>query len=128
MFSRERQVGIQAVLKASSLCQSVFKNLVKDQTLVKADASPVTIADFGAQAVINYLINKEFPLDKIVGEEDAKDLVDNPSLCDKVLELTSKAIPEMQTKEQLLSAVALGSYIGGGKGRFWTLDPMYFAI
>jgi 3'(2'), 5'-bisphosphate nucleotidase len=47
MFARERAVGIQAVLKASKLCQTVFKQLVKSQTIVKSDASPVTVADFG---------------------------------------------------------------------------------
>ena len=67
-MSLERTIGINAVLKASKLCQSVFLSIQKDQmSISKLDKSPVTIADFGAQAVVNYLISSSFPNDKIVG-------------------------------------------------------------
>ena len=42
LFMKERAVGIEAVLKASQLCQKVFKNIVEGQTLIKGDKSPVT--------------------------------------------------------------------------------------
>lgn len=38
----ERKVAIQAVLQASKVCQSVFKNLVSGETITKNDKSPVT--------------------------------------------------------------------------------------
>lgn len=70
-MSLERKIGIQAVLKASKLCQAVFNSIQKaDMAINKLDKSPVTIADFGAQAVVNYLISTNFPNDKIVGLRD----------------------------------------------------------
>lgn len=114
-------MAIKAVSIASKLCQSVFKQLVDGQTLTKTDASPVTIADFGAQAVINKIIHQEFH-DFMIGEEDASDLRENPSLCEKVLDLC-QSFDKTFTKQSLLESIDLGKY-EGGKGRFWTLDPI----
>jgi hypothetical protein len=41
-LAAERTVAIQAVLQASKVCQSVFKNLVSGETITKNDKSPVT--------------------------------------------------------------------------------------
>lgn len=128
-FAKERVIGIQAVLKASYLCQSVFNKLVK-QTLNKKDKSPVTVADFGAQAVVNHLINSKFPMDPIVGkfnfnigEEDSLELVNQPELLKAVVELVNETLNSTLTKESIIKSIDLGSYEGGGK-RFWTLDPI----
>ncbi len=66
-FVQERIIGIEAVIKASRLCQNVFNKLVKQQTITKLDASPVTVADFGAQAVVNHTLHTHFPTIPIVG-------------------------------------------------------------
>ena len=47
---------------------------VANEVLSKQDKSPVTMADFAAQALIIRAILTAFPLDRIVGEEDAKEL------------------------------------------------------
>ncbi|KAI8901133.1 hypothetical protein BC833DRAFT_579090 [Globomyces pollinis-pini] len=123
-YAKERQIGIEAVYKASHLCKAVFSKLVQSQTIVKTDASPVTIADFGAQAVVNHLIHKHFPNDPIVGEEDSKDLQTNHTLRDQVVELSNSVLDSPLSTEQILTSIDLGNYEGGGKGRFWTLDPI----
>ncbi|KAJ3303234.1 hypothetical protein HDV03_004061 [Kappamyces sp. JEL0829] len=124
-FSRERAIGIRAVQLASQLCQSVFKQLVHGQTITKSDASPVTVADFGAQALVNSILHKEFPADAIIGEEDSKDLQENDSLCSQVLEITNSVLGTQKLpRQELLDAIDLGKYEGGPKGRFWTLDPI----
>ncbi|KAI1782110.1 hypothetical protein LXA43DRAFT_1187876 [Ganoderma leucocontextum] len=51
---------------------SVF--LIKQQTLTKDDKSPVTVGDCFAQAVVNTILDRTFPDDPIVDEEDAADL------------------------------------------------------
>ena len=67
-MSLERTIGIKAVTTAAKLCQSVFLSIQKEQLAInKLDKSPVTVADFGAQAVVNYLISTSFPTDKVVG-------------------------------------------------------------
>ncbi|KAH9986851.1 hypothetical protein BJV77DRAFT_1070764 [Russula vinacea] len=73
-FPLEQQVAIAAVRRACALTTTVFNKLVAGETLVKGDKSPVTVADYSAQAVINTILSQAFPEDPIVGEEDASDL------------------------------------------------------
>ncbi|KAL2917989.1 3'(2'),5'-bisphosphate nucleotidase [Polyrhizophydium stewartii] len=126
-LSRERAVGIEAVLRASRLCQAVFARLAQAQTVTKADLSPVTVADYGAQAVVNALLHAEFPSDPIVGEEDAADLRADARLAASVVELTNSVQPAgaaAMSSDDVLAAIDLGQYAGGKTGRFWTLDPI----
>ncbi|KAJ2959660.1 hypothetical protein NQZ79_g4906 [Umbelopsis isabellina] len=116
------------VLQASKVCQSVFKNLVSGETITKNDKSPVTVADFSAQAVVNTYLRQHFPTDPIVGEEDSKDLRGEAgkALREKVHELTNGVFPasEQLTEEKLLEAIDRGNYAGGATGRHWALDPI----
>ncbi|KAG2180984.1 hypothetical protein INT43_008566 [Umbelopsis isabellina] len=124
----ERKVAIQAVLQASKVCQSVFKNLVSGETITKNDKSPVTVADFSAQAVVNTYLRQHFPTDPIVGEEDSKDLrgETGKALREKVHELTNGVFSssEQLTEDKLLEAIDRGNYAGGATGRHWALDPI----
>ena len=81
----------------------IFLPYCVGQSITKADASPVTIADFGAQAIVNQFINKEFPADPIVGEEDSKDLMENDGLCEKVLALTNSVSETPMSKQEVWS-------------------------
>ncbi|KAJ3108621.1 hypothetical protein HK100_003402 [Physocladia obscura] len=120
----EMRVAVEAVLVASRLCQSVFKTLVLGESLAKDDKSPVTVADFGAQAVVNALLLKHFPDDPIVGEEDSKDLKSNTALSGRVLGLVNGVMESKMTTEQMFNNIDRGNYVGGRTGRFWTLDPI----
>ena len=121
----ERKVAIAAVVKACQVCQQVFKALVNEETLTKKDKSPVTVADFAAQAVVNHAIMQAFPADPIVGEEDAAELraPEGATLCKHVVNLTNSVEKDM-TQDQILGAIDYGSYEGGAKGRHWALDPI----
>ncbi|KAH6575468.1 hypothetical protein BASA50_005490 [Batrachochytrium salamandrivorans] len=123
-YAIERQVGIDAVLRASRLCQTVLHHIASSQTITKTDQSPVTIADYGAQAVVNSLLHKAFPLDPIVGEEDAADLDVDAQLTLQVVDLANSVLPTPMSVEQTLSSIDLGKHQGGPCGRFWTLDPI----
>ena len=72
---KERQVAIQAVIKAVELCQQVRSQLTKTSSMTKQDKSPVTVADFGAQALVLNILEGVFPDDPIVAEEDATELL-----------------------------------------------------
>ncbi|THH15722.1 hypothetical protein EW146_g4812 [Bondarzewia mesenterica] len=134
----EQQVAIAAVRRACTLTTAVFNNLVKGETLVKSDKSPVTVADFSAQAVINTILTSAFPTDPIVGEEDAADLRENSELRSRVVGLANDALGRelglgeiaewglgrIRTEQELLDAIDRGRYEGGRKGRMWTLDPI----
>ena len=41
-LEKERNVGIDAVLKACQACQNVFKQLAEGQIITKSDKTPVT--------------------------------------------------------------------------------------
>ncbi|KAJ3186151.1 hypothetical protein HK101_009704 [Irineochytrium annulatum] len=124
MLRLERSVAVEAVVAASKLCQSVFTHIVAGQTLTKDDKSPVTIADFGAQALVNSYIRKHFPQDRIVGEEDAKDLREDSTMRGKVLDLVNTVAETPMASDQMLDLIDAGNDGGGPSGRFWTLDPI----
>lgn len=110
-FTTEEQVAVAAVGRACQLTSSVFNKLVKNETLVKGDKSPVTgkqlqlrrqmcahlvvlVGDFAAQAVISSILYHAFPADPIVGEEDASDLrvESGKEMKDRIVELANEAI------------------------------------
>jgi 3'(2'), 5'-bisphosphate nucleotidase len=120
----------------------VFTKLVKNETLTKGDKSPVTVGDYSAQAVVNTILSRTFPVDPIVGEEDAAELRQETggALKDRVVALANEALTadlgmgesaewglgpgQERTPEELLDAIDRGSDQGGRIGRRWTLDPI----
>jgi len=70
VFEKEMSVAIDAVRCAGALCQAMRESLVSAEMVAKMDKSPVTVADFGAQAIIISAIRRAFPDDLIVAEED----------------------------------------------------------
>ena len=55
-YETERFVATEALVKACRLCRAVRSTLVSEETVRKKDRSPVTVADFGAQAVISRIL------------------------------------------------------------------------
>ena len=124
-YSHEREVAVEAVVKASHLCRVVQSNLVSDTSMSKKDRSPVTVADFGAQAVVTHALRRVFPDTPMVGEEDAAELRDpaNAALCDKVV-ANVREIEAGLERDEILDLIDFGTYEGGATGRHFTLDPI----
>ena len=133
-FEKELRVAQLAVQRATLLTQRVFHGKVKG-TVSKDDKSPVTIGDFGVQALIIHAIRKNFPDDEIVGEEEASVLRENQNLTNQVWEIVREAKLEDQAAEeelggpvkdveQMLQALDAGGSAGGSTGRIWALDPI----
>jgi 3'(2'), 5'-bisphosphate nucleotidase len=103
----------------------VRETLVSEETLAKKDKSPVTVADYGAQALVSAALAEALPQDPRVGEEDAADLraAENAELREKVVAAVQQVSPEF-SEEQILAAIDRGNYAGGSTGRHWTLDPI----
>src|SRR4051794_899049 len=72
-MTTEHEFGLAAVQAAARLCEQVRQTMVAGgaEKLDKEDRSPVTVADFGAQALVCRRIRAAFPDDRIVGEEDS---------------------------------------------------------
>ena len=121
-FERERDVAVAAVKEAAQLCQIVRKELVESSALEKSDRSPVTVADFGSQALVCRLLKSSFPNDPIVGEEDSAELrsPEQAEMLDKVVGYVNG----FQTGD----AATVCGWIDAGNGavseRYWTLDPI----
>ena len=124
-YELERKIAIEAVSKASKLCIEVQKSLAKNDSIDKSDKSPVTIADFGSQAVVNYILNKSFKEDILVGEEDSAYLRDseNLKLKSKVCEKVKNILGEL-SDEEILKTIDLGNVECDYSKRYWTLDPI----
>lgn len=124
-YESELKVAVEAVRKACGLCGRVQSSLVSEETVRKKDDSPVTVADFGAQAVICRELMKSFPDIPIVAEEDSSELRSEggKALTARVLEFAAEVFPGMD-EEGLVSAIDAGDYGGGAGGTFWTLDPI----
>lgn len=91
----------------------------------KQDKSPVTVADFGAQAVVTRRLCSAFPEVPLVGEEDAAALREpgNRALAEQVVAHVAEGIPGIGPGE-VLDLIDQGTYPGGPTGRHWTLDPI----
>ncbi len=122
-YGRERQVAVEAVTLAARLTAAVRAERVDPGTLAKADRSPVTIADFGSQAVICRRLREAFPADPIVAEEDAGPLraPEGAAALAAVAGQVQRLCPEA-------TPAAVCDWIDAGAGavgaRFWTLDPI----
>ncbi|MFQ5788066.1 MAG: 3'(2'),5'-bisphosphate nucleotidase [Thermodesulfobacteriota bacterium] len=123
-YEYERIIAVQAVLKASKLCKEIRTSLSSEGSIEKQDKSPVTIADFGSQAVITHEILSEFN-DPIMAEEDSSILRSSKgnNIKQKLLENVNRILPDL-TEKQILSSLDSGKYEGDQKGRYWSLDPI----
>jgi 3'(2'), 5'-bisphosphate nucleotidase len=147
-FASELALGLRTIHAASLLTKRVLRSLKNNVSAeAKADDSPVTIADFAAQALIIGALHAVYPDDSFVGEESAGALRRNEGLCESVWQLVQQAknqksevqhawghdgdttsregelvIPE--TKEDMLDVIDLGTSDQTAKGRVWVLDPV----
>ena len=121
-MSLKKQIAIDAVLKAMRLCEHVQAEMVSTDAIQKVDRSPVTVADFGSQALICKAIGDAFPEDPIVAEEDAQALRENATLLERVTDYVNCFA------EETISAGTVCEWIDRGTGDvgegFWTLDPI----
>ncbi len=121
--SLEVVTAIRAVVMASELCRKIEKNLVGRAFLVKSDRSPVTVADYGSQAIICKVLKEAFPKDTIVAEEDSAELrkPGHSAILEQVTHYVSGFIP-VPSPEAVCSWIDFGSRVV--TDRFWTLDPI----
>lgn len=126
MLEIERAVAVDAVLKACSLCAAVQSAHLSGGVLNKEDRSPVTVADFGAQALVSECLTAAFPDIPLVSEENSAALrrAENSKLKDLVIGYVHRFSPKLKEEAHILEAIDRGNGSGGGEGRFWTLDPI----
>jgi len=122
-LEREMEIAVHAVIAASRLCTGVRSALVDRFTVVKDDRSPVTIADYGSQALICRMLREAFPHDAVVAEENAEALTrkDHREILKEVVHQVHAILPDLSSSE-VCDAIDWGSQ--DPAERFWTLDPI----
>ncbi len=121
-LEREIYFAFETILKGCSLTIDVQKNTIIP-SLQKSDRSPVTIADFGVQAIVGHDLDQVFPTDPLVAEESSE-LLQQPksgTTLEQVTQYVKKIIPTA-TSSQVCNWIDKG--IALPDRRFWTLDPI----
>jgi HAL2 family 3'(2'),5'-bisphosphate nucleotidase len=117
--------ALEAVRLAAGLTSSSQGRLAAGDTSTKSDLSPVTVADFGAQAVVCSTLASQLGEVVVVGEEDAADLAnDADGLLDGVVSLVSASLGRPVTGAEVVDWISIGSGRAASSGRYWTLDPI----
>ena len=121
--SLEVVTALQAITIVSALCEKIRKDLAGRESFLKSDRSPVTVADYGSQAIICKLIKEKFPNDIIVAEEDSAELKkpNHSNILGQVTHYVNDFIPGASS-EEVCSWIDFSSH--SITHRFWTLDPI----
>ena len=125
-YETELRVALEAAREAAALCQDVRLEMASSgspsQALTKEDHSPVTVADFGSQALVCRRIAESFPDDSIVAEEDATELREPAN------RETGERVASYVARYHSADADKVKSWIDLGNGavgpRYWTVDPI----
>ena len=125
-YELEQQTAVKAVLLAAQLCQQV-RQTIRPAAIEKLDHSPVTVADYGSQAIICRLLSEAFPADPIVAEEDAAAL-SQPEMAPYLAQVCEQIQRVMPAAAPDATPAAVTGWINQGNGqvglRYWTLDPI----
>lgn len=138
-LSAEASLAASLVCESVRLCWNVQESLAiargdtslgttatasaKGAADVKVDGTPVTAADFGIQGYISHALEKQFPSDRFMGEEDATDLRQDEDLMQNALGMANQL--GQLTQDEFLHAVDRGiEPPRDGTERVWILDPI----
>lgn len=140
-YDRELEVAVRAVQLACVLSQRTQERLLRNEEKAnsKMDRSLVTVADWGVQAVISWVLSQSFCDEEVamVAEEDTNALkgMDGIHVLQRVVNavnecLSASSIVGLNPPDHplgtidVLKAINKGSSTGGSKGRYWVLDPV----
>jgi HAL2 family 3'(2'),5'-bisphosphate nucleotidase len=123
MLQKEKEIGLRAVAAAMAMTAAIQKEMTGGDTLTKSDRSPVTIADFAAQALICKALGVHFPGVPIVGEEDSQAVrqPENREIFAKIVRYLKLYDPGLDEK-LIFDLIDMGG--DEPNGTFWTLDPI----
>ncbi|XP_043692838.1 putative PAP-specific phosphatase, mitochondrial [Telopea speciosissima] len=131
-YHRELQAAVNVVEKSCRLCVDVRKSLFgsNERILEKNDQTPVTVADFGVQALISLELSRLFPSIPLVAEEDSKSIRSTPLSQAVVSAVIDKASlgDELLSQDDVLEAIDRGGKdafaFGTKPAIYWVLDPI----
>lgn len=118
---RELQPIIDAVRLACELCRRVQSSQAGVNR--KSDASPVTIADYGAQALLCRAISRHFPDEAIIAEEGGEAFLSVPrDERELAVRLVGQLLGERVLEEEFVRWLDHGRDVRSD--RTWVIDPI----
>lgn len=134
-YDKQLVAAKKAASLAARLCQNVQKGLLQSDVHSKSDKSPVTVADYGSQVLVSFVLQKELPSHtfSLVAEEDSGDLrkEDSQETLQRITKLVNDTIASdgtynvsPLTEADVLTIIDCGTSEGGSKGQHWVLDPI----
>ncbi|OAY36111.1 SAL1 phosphatase [Manihot esculenta] len=134
-YDKELAAAKKAASLSARLCQKVQKALLQSDVQSKSDKSPVTVADYGSQALVSFVLQKELPSEpfSLVAEEDSGDLRkdEGQQTLERITKLVNDTLASDESyatstlsTEDVLRAIDSGKSDGGSRGRHWVLDPI----
>lgn len=123
--THELAAAVAAVRSAAEVCRGAQGRLLAGHTLTKGDESPVTIADFAAQAVVCAELTDSLGAIGMIGEEDSDDLRSPEAigLLEAVTGLVRTQRDDEVSSGTVLDWISVGAS-AGASDRYWTLDPI----
>jgi HAL2 family 3'(2'),5'-bisphosphate nucleotidase len=116
---------VAAVRAAARVCRDVQARLATSDAVVKADASPVTVADLASQALIVHALATSVPGVPVAGEEDAALVTGAGSDALRATVLGHvRSVWADATEQALVDVLGAAGDAGGASGRFFTVDPI----
>ncbi|HEV7280975.1 MAG TPA: 3'(2'),5'-bisphosphate nucleotidase [Pirellulaceae bacterium] len=121
-WTPELTAACDAAFLAARLCRAVQAGR-NAASVEKSDRSPVTIADFGSQALISQTLAERLPQDGIVAEEEGdKFRQTEPRFIEQLLgKLEELGTP---SDEETIAIALDRNRVDGTGDRFWTVDPI----
>jgi 3'(2'), 5'-bisphosphate nucleotidase len=117
-------VARRAARLAADVCLEVLAGSPdRPEAMAKAGREPVTIADYGSQAVILREIAAAFPDHGVVAEEGAEHLVEQAgdAGASRITEVVGKAVGRPTSLEEIVGWI---EHRGGPSSFTWVIDPI----
>jgi 3'(2'), 5'-bisphosphate nucleotidase len=118
----QTRFALESVRQATYLVRQVQAELL-GAAITKSDHSPVTVGDYAAQALIGSLLERYYPEDALVAEEDSRTLCSpgQEGLLNLVTGFVGRFVQDAKP-EQVCRWIERGQ--ARPARRYWTLDPI----
>jgi 3'(2'), 5'-bisphosphate nucleotidase len=122
-LTNELTVALGAARQAAMLCRAVQRD-IGAEAIEKKDRSPVTVADFGSQAVVCRALAEAFADDPVIAEEGSAALCEeqNADRLAQVIDHVRAFVPGA-SRDEVTGWIDHGS-AQSHSDRFWTVDPI----
>jgi 3'(2'), 5'-bisphosphate nucleotidase len=117
-------VAREAARAAAGLSLGVLEETAAaPPAMAKAGREPVTVADYGAQAVILEAVARSFPEHRVVAEEGAAHFEQHagPTTAEQLVRLVGRALGRPVSLDEVLGWI---DYRGGAGPLTWVIDPI----